>query len=99
MVSLGAAEALVLSLWPEERHAVVAAPDNRKGEQLVLVTEHRGAERTAIAEQAHRLGVSELLVPRTVMVLDEVPIFGTGKVDYVRIQAMVAERRSGRRAA
>ncbi len=99
MVSLGAAEALVLSLWPEYRHAVVAAPDPRKGEHLVLVTEHKGAERTALVEQAHRQGVSELLVPRTVMVVEEIPIFGTGKADYVRIQAMVAERRAGRRAA
>lgn len=99
MVSLGAAEALVLSLWPDQRHAVIAAADNRKGEQLVLVTEHRGAERTVLAEHAHRQGVSELLIPRTVMVVDEVPIFGTGKVDYVRVQAMVAEHRAGRRAA
>jgi acyl-CoA synthetase (AMP-forming)/AMP-acid ligase II len=43
--------------------------------------------------------VSELLIPRTVLVVDEVPMFGTGKTDYVRVQAMVAARRGGRQAA
>ncbi|OWK20503.1 hypothetical protein AJ88_29465 [Mesorhizobium amorphae CCBAU 01583] len=38
MVSLGAVEMLVQSLWPEERHAAVAVPDKRRGERIVLVT-------------------------------------------------------------
>ncbi|TIW26074.1 MAG: 2-acyl-glycerophospho-ethanolamine acyltransferase, partial [Mesorhizobium sp.] len=38
MVSLGAVEMLVQSLWPEEHHAVVAVPDRRRGERIVLVT-------------------------------------------------------------
>ena len=97
MVSLSASEALVHSLWPEHRHAVIAATDSRKGEQLVLVTDRSGSERTAIAEQAHRQGVSDLLVPRTVLVVDSVPIFETGKIDYVRVKTMVAELRTARR--
>ncbi len=100
MVSLSAAEALVVSLWPESRHAVVAARDPRKGEQLVLVTEREGATRTALVEQAQRGGVSELLIPRTVLVVEAVPLLCTGKVDYVQVQALVAAgKRSGRQAA
>ncbi|MEI6557324.1 MAG: AMP-binding protein [Rhodospirillaceae bacterium] len=99
MVSLSAAEALVVSLWPEHRHAVVAARDPRKGEQLVLVTDREGAVRTALAEQAHKLGVSELLIPRTVLVVGAVPLLCTGKIDYVQVQALAAARRAGRHAA
>ncbi|MEI8396249.1 MAG: AMP-binding protein [Rhodospirillaceae bacterium] len=99
MVSLGASEALVHALWPDHKHAVVAAADHRKGEQLVLVTERADVERTAIAERARLDGVSELLVPRTIMVVDRIPIFGTGKIDYVKVRMMVDERRAGRRAA
>lgn len=100
MVSLTAAEALVISLWPENRHAVVAARDPRKGEQLVLVTERAGASRTALVEQAQASGVSELLIPRTVMVVEAVPLLCTGKVDYVQVQALVAAgKRAGRQAA
>ena len=95
-----AAEALVVSLWPENRHAVVAARDPRKGEQLVLVTEREGATRTALVEQAQRNGVSELLIPRTVLVVEAVPLLCTGKVDYVQVQALAAAgKRAGRQAA
>ena len=99
MVSLSAAEALVVSLWPESRHAVIAARDPRKGEQLVLVTEREGAARAPLVDQAHQRGVSELLIPRTVLVVEAVPLLCTGKVDYVQVQALVAAGRAGRRAA
>src|SRR6478609_8564076 len=36
MVPLGAVEDLVASVWPENQHAVVALPDTKRGEQLVL---------------------------------------------------------------
>jgi acyl-[acyl-carrier-protein]-phospholipid O-acyltransferase/long-chain-fatty-acid--[acyl-carrier-protein] ligase len=39
MVSLSAVEAYVSQVWPDASHAVVAVPDPRKGETLVLVTE------------------------------------------------------------
>ena len=38
MVSLGAVEMLVKSLWPEDNHAAVSVPDKRRGERIVLVT-------------------------------------------------------------
>src|SRR6185437_15638781 len=43
MVSLGAVENLASSVWPEQRHAAVTLPDPRKGEQVVLVTDHADA--------------------------------------------------------
>ncbi len=99
MVSLSASEALVISLWPDSHHAVIAARDPRKGEQLVLVTERTDAGRAALTEHAHRLGLSELLIPRTVMVVPAVPRLVTGKVDYVKVQTLAANASSGRRAA
>ncbi|MCZ9335541.1 AMP-binding protein, partial [Klebsiella pneumoniae] len=37
MVSLTAVEGLAGAVWPDNRHAVVAVADARKGEKLVLV--------------------------------------------------------------
>jgi acyl-[acyl-carrier-protein]-phospholipid O-acyltransferase/long-chain-fatty-acid--[acyl-carrier-protein] ligase len=34
------------ALWPEEHHAVVAVPDKRKGERIVLVTTAENAPPT-----------------------------------------------------
>ena len=54
MVSLGAVEMLVQSLWPEDHHAVVSVPDKRRGERIVLVTtaEAADAQRAAPVRQA-----------------------------------------------
>jgi acyl-[acyl-carrier-protein]-phospholipid O-acyltransferase/long-chain-fatty-acid--[acyl-carrier-protein] ligase len=82
MVSLAAVEALVGGLWPDATHVVVALPDQRKGEQLVLVTEKADAEQKAVAARARRDGFPELWVPRAVLVVGQVPILGSGKVDY-----------------
>src|SRR5690606_4836573 len=82
MVSLGAVENLVSALWPQEMHAVVALPDQRKGEQLVLLTERENATRDALAAFARQQGASELMVPRQIFKVDKLPLLGSGKVDH-----------------
>ena len=92
MVSLNAVEALVAQQWPDAAHAVVALPDARKGEQLVLVTEQSGATRDALLARAKAEGVPELMVPRAVLPVDQVPLLGTGKTDYPTATRLAAER-------
>ena len=38
-VSLAVVENIAAALWPDNHHAAVAVPDERKGEQIVLVTD------------------------------------------------------------
>ncbi len=92
MVSLTAVEAHMEKLWPQYGHAVVSVPDARKGEQLVLVTEHGEADREALLASARVHGLSELMVPRTIITIEAIPVMGTGKTDYVTLQAFVLER-------
>ena len=45
---------------------------------------------------AQNHGVSELAVPRRILVVDAIPVLGTGKTDYVAVQkAVAAEARPG----
>ncbi|HYE47921.1 MAG TPA: AMP-binding protein [Caulobacter sp.] len=88
MVSLTAAEDLAAAVWPNERHAVVAMPDPKKGERLVLVTDRRDAAVDALLQHAQSIGAPELAVPRKILKVPEVPVLGTGKTDYVAIQRM-----------
>jgi acyl-[acyl-carrier-protein]-phospholipid O-acyltransferase/long-chain-fatty-acid--[acyl-carrier-protein] ligase len=97
MVSLTAAEDLAIAVWPDSRHAVISVPDPKKGERLVLVTDQRDAESTALVSHARSIGAPELSVPKKIMKVPEVPVLGTGKTDYVAIQRMVEA--DGRRAA
>lgn len=88
MVSLTAVEGLASAVWPEARHAVVAIPDSRKGEKLVLVTDRKDADVSRLAEWAREHGAPELAVPKKILRVGEVPVLGTGKTDYVAIQQM-----------
>jgi acyl-[acyl-carrier-protein]-phospholipid O-acyltransferase/long-chain-fatty-acid--[acyl-carrier-protein] ligase len=97
MVSLTAAEDLAIAVWPNGRHAVISVPDPKKGERLVLVTDQRDADSTALVAHAQSIGAPELAVPKKIMKVPEVPVLGTGKTDYVAIQRMVEAE--GRRAA
>jgi acyl-[acyl-carrier-protein]-phospholipid O-acyltransferase/long-chain-fatty-acid--[acyl-carrier-protein] ligase len=89
MVSLTAVEGIAGAVWPEQRHAVVSIPDSRKGEKLVLVTDHAEAEVAPLAEWARTNGAPELIVPKKIVKVAQVPVLGTGKTDYVSIQKMV----------
>lgn len=81
MVSLAAIEAMVQQLWPDFNHVVVALPDPRKGEQIVLITEKPDADRDVLFAHAREQGFSELWVPKGILV-SGVPVLGSGKTDY-----------------
>lgn len=89
MVSLTAAEDLAAAVWPDCRHAVVALPDPKKGERLILVTDRRDAEAAPLLAHAQQIGAPELAVPRKIIRVPEIPVLGTGKTDYVALQRIV----------
>ncbi|MFC1673862.1 acyl-[ACP]--phospholipid O-acyltransferase [Pseudomonadota bacterium] len=89
MVSLGAVEDLAATAWPGERHAAITLPDPRKGEQVILVSEVEDAARDALLQAARDKGIAEIMVPKSVMVVDELPLLGTGKTDYPGVEAYV----------
>jgi acyl-[acyl-carrier-protein]-phospholipid O-acyltransferase/long-chain-fatty-acid--[acyl-carrier-protein] ligase len=92
MVSLGAAEMLVQSLWPEQHHAVVAVPDKRRGERLVLVTTAANADAEQLRQAGRRAGAAELMVPGDIVKVAEIPVLGSGKTDYVSARKLAIER-------
>jgi acyl-[acyl-carrier-protein]-phospholipid O-acyltransferase/long-chain-fatty-acid--[acyl-carrier-protein] ligase len=92
MVSLAVVENCASALWPDNMHAAVALPDGRKGEQVVLLTDAKTANRPEIIAWAQNHGVPEISVPRRVIVVDQVPVLGTGKTDYGTVGRVAAER-------
>jgi acyl-[acyl-carrier-protein]-phospholipid O-acyltransferase/long-chain-fatty-acid--[acyl-carrier-protein] ligase len=92
MVSLAAVEAMVQGLWPEDTHVVIALPDPRKGEQIVLVTDRPTADRDALLTHARNQGFSELWLPKA-MLSAQIPVLGSGKVDYAATLEMVRRLR------
>ena len=91
MVSLAAVETLAQGVWPEADSAVVAIPDQRKGERLVLVTTERQAARDPLLKAAKAQGLPELAVPTRIMTIAKLPVLGSGKTDYVKLKALAEE--------
>ena len=94
MISLAAAESLASELWPNALSAIVSTPDPRRGERLVLVTEGQDATRAAFQAYARSKGASDLMVPAEVMVVDKLPVLGSGKADLVSVNRLVSGRQS-----
>ncbi len=99
MVSLAAIEAVAAELWPESASAVTSLPDARRGEKLVLVTERADATRAAFQSFAKSKGMADLAVPGEVVVVDRVPLLGSGKLDHPAVAKLVRERADGATAA
>ena len=99
MVSMPAAEGLAAALWPGAAHAVVAVPDGRKGEALILLTTQKDATVGALQAHARERGVAEIAVPRSLRLVDGLPLLGTGKIDYPAATALATEERAAAAAA
>jgi acyl-[acyl-carrier-protein]-phospholipid O-acyltransferase / long-chain-fatty-acid--[acyl-carrier-protein] ligase len=91
MISLAAVEQLAAELWPNAPSAVANLPDPRKGERLVMVTEKKGAKRAEFQAFAKGKGASDLMIPSDIIVVDKVPVLGSGKLDYVGVANLVRE--------
>ena len=93
MVSLAAIDKLAAQLWPDAISVAANLPDARKGERVVLVTQHQGASRGEFAAYAKGQGASDLMVPAEIFTSASVPLLGSGKVDFAGVTALVEARR------
>jgi len=71
---------------------VASVPDQRKGERLILVTTQKDATRQAFQQFARSRGASELMTPAEVVVMEKLPLLGSGKVDNMAVTKLVKER-------
>ncbi|HEX6163119.1 MAG TPA: acyl-[ACP]--phospholipid O-acyltransferase [Vicinamibacterales bacterium] len=91
MVPLGGVEELAGKAYPKSAHAVVALPDAKKGERLVLLTEQADAQRSQLTATAREMGLPEIFVPRSIVHVKAIPLLGTGKIDYVEAARLCSQ--------
>jgi acyl-[acyl-carrier-protein]-phospholipid O-acyltransferase/long-chain-fatty-acid--[acyl-carrier-protein] ligase len=72
--------------------AVATAPDPRKGERLVLLTQQKAATRSEFQTFAKSKGASDLMIPAEIVVMEKIPVLGTGKIDMVGVAQLVRDR-------
>ena len=80
MVSLTATEQLITDIWPDTQHIVVSIPDEKKGEQLVLITTQENVTNKELKQKAP--GVANISLPKKFITVEKLPVLATGKVNY-----------------
>jgi acyl-[acyl-carrier-protein]-phospholipid O-acyltransferase/long-chain-fatty-acid--[acyl-carrier-protein] ligase len=90
MVSLTVAEQVACQAWPDAQHAVVSLPCPKKGEQLILVTSEKQA--TSKTMISHADGIGAINLPKTVIVVKDVPVMATGKIDYPAVTELASSK-------
>lgn len=91
MVSLGAIEAVISSLRPDVRHAVVSIQRTRKGEVIVLLTECGEFEPSHLHAPLRAAGLTKLSFPRHIIKVAQIPLLGTGKTDYAAAEQIARD--------
>lgn len=91
MVSLGLVEGEIGKLLGEnDQISIVAIPDIKKGEKLVLLLEG-DKEIDTLKDEIKALGLNPLFVPSSYFKVDTVPKLGTGKADFKGAKKMALE--------
>jgi len=88
MVSLEVVEAIARAASSESTHAATCVSDPARGEVIVLFTTDSAMTRDQLAAAARALGSPEIALPKRIVVVESLPLLGTGKIDYVRLKAL-----------
>ena len=93
MVSLTAVEDALAGAFPifglRCAVAVIAQPDEDKGEKLIAVTNEPRLQLAEIRAAIKAKGLSNLCAPREVKVVNSIPKLGTGKTNHRELEKMI----------
>lgn len=91
MVSLDTVEKMAVHASPEAKHASIRLSDRKKGESIHLFTTDAELTRKMLQTASKDLGVPKLAVPKTIQVVEEIPVFTSGKTNYPALNELLVE--------
>ena len=94
MVSLTAVEDALAGAFPQFglrcAVAVIAQPDEEKGEKLIAVTNEPKLQLADLRAAIRTKGLSNLCAPREIKVVAHIPKLGTGKTNHRELEKLIA---------
>ncbi len=90
MVSLEVVESIARAVSADASHAATSISDAARGEVIILFTTDSSLTRDQLSAAAKGLGYPEIAVPRRIRVIEDLPMLGTGKIDYPRLKEAAA---------
>jgi len=89
MISLDAVEGVAEACLGKDDNAAISLPDAKRGEKIILFTTAKDASRQAFREYLSQNGGNMLAMPAEIIIVDKLPLLGSGKTDYVSLEASV----------
>jgi acyl-[acyl-carrier-protein]-phospholipid O-acyltransferase/long-chain-fatty-acid--[acyl-carrier-protein] ligase len=89
MVSLDMIEHVAREASPDFHHAAVLNVQEFGGESTVLFTTDARLTRSRLLEAAKQMGTHDLSVARRLVPLKELPLLGSGKIDYIGLKSLI----------
>ncbi|MFQ0998599.1 bifunctional acyl-ACP--phospholipid O-acyltransferase/long-chain-fatty-acid--ACP ligase [Gilliamella sp. BG6] len=91
MVSLESVESLAKEVDSDAMHGATVKADAAKGEAIVLFTTSTKLNREQLNQASQELGIPALAIPRDIRIVKELPLLGTGKIDFITLRKMADE--------
>lgn len=91
MVSLETVEKIATQASPNLQHAASTQVDAQRGENIVLFTTDATLAKDVLQAAAKTLGAPELAIPKKIVIIEAIPLLGTGKTDYVKLKEMAEQ--------
>ncbi|MFQ0971529.1 bifunctional acyl-ACP--phospholipid O-acyltransferase/long-chain-fatty-acid--ACP ligase [Gilliamella sp. BG1] len=91
MVSLESVESLAKKVDSDAMHGATVKADAAKGEAIVLFTTSTKLNREQLNQASQELGIPALSIPRDIRIVKELPLLGTGKIDFITLRKMADE--------
>lgn len=91
MVSLESVESIAKATDADAMHGATIKTDSAKGEAIVLFTTSTQLTREKLTQAAQTMGVPSLAIPRDIREVKQLPLLGSGKIDFVTLHKMAEE--------
>ncbi|SFG17475.1 acyl-[acyl-carrier-protein]-phospholipid O-acyltransferase / long-chain-fatty-acid--[acyl-carrier-protein] ligase [Sporolactobacillus nakayamae] len=88
MISLNKVEELALECFGESKFYAVCIPDKRKGEQIVMFTTKSKVSSRDLKKFIKSKKMSMLYMPASIEIVDEIPLLGSGKPNYWKLEKL-----------
>ena len=85
MVSLSYVESFANDLWTNNINVACSITDSNKGETIVIVTDKKDATLDDLKKYMIDNKSGNLCLPKKLIKLEQIPLLGSGKVDYKKV--------------
>lgn len=91
MVSLAQVEEIAYAIDNKCIYAAIRVSDEKKGENIILYSSSELVNKETMLLKIRELNLSELILPKEIVNLKEIPLLASGKVDYQALILKVGE--------